>query len=304
MSTPSTTDTPLVAIIIVNYKGRSDTLECLASLQDLTYPCVKVIVVDQASGDETPEAVRTRFPKICVIENQVNNGFAGGNNIGIQKALSDGADYIFLLNNDTTVAPNLLEPLVAVAENDSKVGMVGPMMLYHVEPEMVWAFGATMGAKGESILLHQGERANDVPQKLLESDFVVGCGLLVRRTVCETIGLMDDRFFLYYEETDWCARVKAAGWRIVSTPDARLWHKVSRSTGTESELTLYYMRRNALLYLQKNGLRDGYRRALRDSVRLALVWLLQGKRRRSRVLMQAIRDAQNGRFGKSSFTFR
>jgi hypothetical protein len=291
-------DAPRVGIVIVNYKGRDDTLECLASLERLAYAPVDVVLVDQASGDGTPAAVRERFPDVHVVENPVNNGFAGGNNVGIREALSRGADYLFLLNNDTVVDPDVLGPLVALSEMDPSVGVVGPKMLYHGQPNTVWAAGGRIDASGNSMLLDEG--TPDTPGgEPRDVDFVVGCGLLVRRDVLEKIGLLDERFFLYYEESDLCARARGAGYRVVSHPGARLWHKVSRSTGADSEVTLYYMRRNVLLYLARHGTRAGRTRALADSLRLALVWTAQGKHRRRRVLLRAVGDYVRGNFGKA-----
>jgi hypothetical protein len=301
---------PHVAIIIVNYKGREDTLECLASLAGLTYPNYSVVLVDQASGDGTADAVRASFPSVAVIENPVNDGFAGGNNLGIRRALDAGADYVFLLNNDTTVAPDLLDRLVKAAEANPEIGIAGALMLYHSEPGIVWSSGGRMGARGESLMLDQGRPAAEVATsgggQLIESDFVVGCGLMAKRTVLERVGLMDERYFLYYEESDLCARAWAAGWRVVTVPDAWLWHKVSRSTGTDSELTLYYMRRNALLYLERNARRPMAARLAStvDSVYLAAVWAIRGERRRARVLLRAVGDYWRGRLGKSDFPFR
>lgn len=294
---------PKVAIILVSYKGKEDTLECLRSLDALTYPFCAVIVVDQDSQDGTPDAVRDAFPGAHVIENPVNNGFAGGNNVGMRAALESGADYLFLLNNDTVVEPGLLEPLVTLAETDKRIGIVGPKMLYHGEPDTIWAAGGAVDWRGRSVLLDEGSK--DTPDATpREVDFIVGCGLMIKRGVIEKVGLLDERYFLYYEETDLCARVREAGYRIVYQPAARLWHKVSRSTGVDSPLTLYYMRRNGLLYLSRHGTPGARLWALCDALRLALIWTAQGKHRRRRVLLRAVADYLRGQFGKSDMTFQ
>lgn len=297
---------PHVSIIIVNYQGRDDTLECLASLQHLTYPNYRVFVVDQASGDETPEAVRREFPTTVVIENPVNDGFAGGNNKGMEAALRAGTDYVFLLNNDTTVAPNLLEPLVSLAESDDKIGIVGPLMLYHAEPRIIWSAGAEVRELGQSVLWQEGEPVENAPKQTRDCGFIVGCGMLIKRTVLEEIGLFDDSYFLYYEESDFCAKARLAGWRIKLQPESQLWHKVSRSTGTESELTLYYMRRNVLRYLARYSRHPWYNvpRNFLDSLYLAGVWLVRGRGRRSKVVLMALRDALFRRYGKADIAFR
>lgn len=298
---------PRVGVIIVNYNGRDDTLQCLRSLAGLTYPGgVDIIVVDQpAPGgrDGTPEIIREQFPTVHVIENDENTGFAGGSNVGIRAALARGALYLFLLNNDTEVEPGLLEPLVARAEGDPKIGVVGPTMLYHARPDTVWSAGGRIDWRGQSLLLGEGEKASALENtnEAREVDFIVGCGLLVKRSVLEAVGLLDERYFLYFEETDMCARARKAGWRVLHEPRARLWHKVSQSTGEDSPLTLYYMRRNQLLYLGEHGERPllGRLAALHDTLRLACVWTLQRKTQRRDILLRAIRDYFGGRFGKA-----
>ena len=298
-----TAPTPKVAIIIVNYKGREDTLECLASLRGLTYPAFSVYVVDQASEDGTPEAVRQAFPDVTVIENPENNGFAGGNNTGIRAALEAGAAYVYLLNNDTVVAPNLLEPLVELAESDPDIAVVGSLMLYHSDPAIIWSAGGQIGPNGESIMQAQGENADTIGPEPFDVDFVVGCGLLTGRGALRKLGLLDDSYFLYYEETDFCARARHNGWRNVSCPASRLWHKVSRTTGKDSDLTFYYMRRNVLRYLSRYA--DNPKRRVQNvllgTLRLALVLAARGQFKRSLVALRAVRDYQNGKFGKARF---
>lgn len=295
---------PGVAIILVNYKGRKDTLECLGSLGQLTYPARDVIVVCQPPDDGTAEAVRREHPNVRVIENRENNGFAGGNNVGMRAALAAGADYVFLLNNDTTVAPDLLEPLVALAESDRRIGIVGPKMLYHGEPDTIWSAGAKIDGRARVTRLGDGEKdVGGRAEAPRDVDFIVGCGLLARRALLEEIGLFDEQFFLYFEETDLCARARGRGWRVVYQPGARLWHKVSRSTGADSPLTLYYMWRNALLYLARHGTRAARLRTLLEALRLALVWTAQRKADRRRVLLRAVADYLRGRFGKAEGIF-
>jgi GT2 family glycosyltransferase len=247
------------------------------------------VLVDNASDDGCPEAVRESFPETVVIECAENLGFTGGNNIGIEAAQAHGAEFLFLLNNDTTVHPALLGWLVSALVMDPKLGIVGPTMYFYSDPQNVWATGGRIDSRGQSTLLTQGE----------PPDFIIGAGLLVRRTVLQQIGLLDDRFFLYYEESDLCARAKDAGWGIASVTQGALWHKVSASTGRDSLLTVYYMRRNQLLYLQKRQNRAGLRAAFIDSLRLLLVWTLKRNPRRG-ALRQALADFRAGRFGKQT----
>jgi GT2 family glycosyltransferase len=293
---------PSVAIIIVNYRGWHDTLECLASLRGLTYPNFRVYLVDQASDNSASQTVRDQFPEVRLIENPVNDGFAGGSNRGIQAAFKEGTDYLFLLNNDTTVAQNLLEPLVSLAESDARIGVVGPLILYYDEPEIVWSAGGRINARGDVGQSNQGKLAVAISPEPQETDFIVGCGLLVKRTVLEKVGILDETYFLYFEETDLCARIRNAGYTILMQPASCLWHKVSRTAGQDSELTYYYMRRNHLLYMRRYG--DSFLPIVAgaiDIVRLALVFALRGQLKRSRILLRALWDFLTGNFGKAKF---
>lgn len=293
-----------VAVILVTYKGKQDTLECLESLSHLTYPAYEVIVVDQNSGDDTVPAVRSAYGWAHVIENPVNNGFAGGNNVGIRAALEGDADYIFLLNNDTVVEPGLLEPLVELAQSDARIGVVGPKMLYHDHPDTIWSAGGHVDWLGNSELLGEGAK-DEAGGEPSDVDFIVGCGLMVKRDVLERVGLLDEQFFIYYEESDLCARIRKAGFRVVYQPRARLWHKVSRTFGPGSEFAVYYMHRNVFLYLARHGKRPllGRLVVLYNMLRLALVWTVQGKHRRRRVLLRALGDSLRGRWGKAQISF-
>ena len=296
---------PHVAVVIVNYKGKSDTLVCLASLVDLTYPDFSVYVVDQNSGDGLLEAGReiaareTWRNRLFFIANDENTGFAGGCNRGTQAALAAGADYVLLLNNDCVVPPDFLEPLLEYAESDPKIGIVGPTMRYFDATDSIWASGGTMGKRAQSGLRRNGEAAQNEPKEPVTVDFIVGAGLLAKRAVWETVGLLDPAFFLYYEEADFCVRARDKGWRIAHVPASYLWHKVSQTTGTDSPVTQYYMRRNALLYLKKHGTRMARFALLAEFLRLALVWTMQKKRDRRRILLRAVRDFLQNRFGKA-----
>jgi GT2 family glycosyltransferase len=293
--------TPIVGIVLVNYNGRDDTLECLESLGDLSYPNWFAVLVDNASTDGCAAAVRASFPEVRVIESAENLGFAGGNNVGIRAALERGAEFLFLLNNDTTVAPDLLERLTDAFAADPALWIAGPVMCYYDDPQIVWSAGGRIDDRGQSLQLGQGQRVDAPRDPVTPVDFVVGCGLMIRRAVLERVGLLDEAFFLYYEETDLCARVRAAGGTVATVASGRLWHKISRSTGTDSPATLYYMRRNQLLYLRRHGTWPGRAAAIVDSLRLLLVWTLQRNPKRT-ALRRALRDYFTGRLGKAVFS--
>lgn len=300
---------PLVAIIVLTWNQRDLTLDCLTSLAELDYPIdrLQIIVADNGSSDDTAAAIRERFPAVTVLENGDNLGFAEGNNVGIRYALEGTAEYVMLLNNDTAVDRQMLSELLAVMEQFSDVGIVGPKMLYFDPSNVIWCAGNRIDWRsGGSIRLQAEEPDTKNGDEPREADFITACAILLRRQVVEQIGLLDLRFFIYYEETDWCVRATKAGWRILYVPSARLWHKVSAAMGTTSPATDYYMNRNVLLFLAKNlsgsaRMRSVIRAAIRNLLAVAAYTAKPhgGRRipnRNARLL--ALRDALLGRWGK------
>lgn len=314
-STQSTdTDCSQVCVIVLTWNQHELTLDCLDSLSALDYPAdrIQVIVVDNGSTDGTVGAIYERYASVIVLENGENLGFAEGNNVGIRQALKGNADYIMLLNNDTAVDPSMLNELLAVIEADPGVGIVGPKMLYFDEPDRIWCAGNKFDwHSGESVRLQAEEpdlgaetpATEELPR---EADFITACAICLRRQVIEEIGLLDPRFFIYYEETDWCMRARAAGWKILYVPRARMWHKVSAAMGTTSPATAYYMSRNVLLFMAKNrrGLPKLYslaRVSTRNLLTVAAYTVKShaGRRRPNRnARLLAMRDAVTGRWGK------
>jgi GT2 family glycosyltransferase len=296
---------PTVSIIVLNYNGRDDTLACLRSLEHLTYPNVNVIVVDNASSDGSADAIRAAHPQMTLIETGANLGFTGGNNVGIRRALDQGADYVMLLNNDTIAAPDTITLMIEVMEADPTIGVSGPMIYYYSAPETIWSAGGQIDwSRGVTAMIGVNEEDKSqfglTPRRV---DFVTGCALLVRREVWEKIGLLDDQFFMYYEETDWCVRASRAGYKIVHVPQAMLWHKISIEERAASPRTYYYMTRNRLLFLRNS--RAGYKTwayTLAEFVRTFVSWTLRPKwkdRRHLRgVMVRAIKDYSIGKFGQ------
>jgi GT2 family glycosyltransferase len=244
---------PSVLIIVLCYNGVTLTLDCLESLRRLEYTSVDILIVDNASHDDTPATVRARFPEVIVIESGANLGFAAGNNVGLRYALEQGYDYALLLNNDTEVAPDFLNRLVQTAEADSTIGAIGPMIYYHDRSNVIWSAGGVINwRRGNSAMRGIGEQ--DLGQyRAGNVDFVSGCALLCKRAVLERAGLLDERFFMYYEETEWCVRAARLGFRIVHLPAARIWHKIPFDARADQPYVAYYMTRNRLLFLHATG---------------------------------------------------
>lgn len=298
---------PVVYIIILNWNQADLTLACLDSLADITYPTPRIILVDNGSNDDSIFRVRSRYPDVQIIENGENLGYSLANNRGIEHALLQGAEYILLLNNDTVVARDFLEPLIEVAESRPDIGVVSPKIYYFDQPERIWYAGGYIDWKtGLTAHFRAGQFDTDTQDAAVqEVNFVSGCAMCVRRNVVEMVGLMDTRFFAYYEDTDWCARITRSGFRCMYVPQSRIWHKVSASTGEASPQLAYYLARNELLFIKNNA--QGFKkfwllvRALgRQSLTILRYTLLpryRSLRRNRRPILDGVKDALAGRFG-------
>lgn len=297
---------PSIGVILINYDNEFYTIPCIESLCESTYPNLDIIVVDNGSAPQSISAIRTAYPDVTYIELGENRGFTGGNNAGIRYALDQGDDYIILLNNDTIVAPDMFDILIGVMEKDPEIGVTGPMIYYHDHPEIIWSVaGAIDWQHGRSFMVGLNEtdhgQFGDLPR---EADFVTGCALLVRREVWEKVGLLDDEFFIYYEETEWCVRAGRAGYKICYVPNAKMWHKISIEARASSPWAYYYMTRNRFLFLKKTKADiHSWLNVWFEYVRTFLSWTLRPKwqdRRYLRpVMVRAIGDYCIGRVGET-----
>jgi hypothetical protein len=226
------TTEPLVCIILVNWNGKDDTLECLASLRRQTYVPHRILVVDNASRDGSAQAIRSLYPEAELLELPENRRFAGGNNAGIRRALEAGAEYVLLLNNDTTADGDMVRNLVRAIRSQPGAGIVAPKISYHDTPGLLWYAGGVISF-WTGTMRHVGIREEDRGQHDTpgETGYASGCCLLVSREVIERIGLLDESYFMYAEDADWSIRARRAGYRILYEPAARVWHKVSVSAG-------------------------------------------------------------------------
>jgi GT2 family glycosyltransferase len=296
------TPLPRVGIVILNWRRPAAILACLESVGGLAYPDYRVIVVDNGSNNGSTERIRRAFPTVALIENGRNLGFAAGCNVGLREALRQGAAYVLLLNDDTEIAPDALTRLVAAGESETGIGVLGPRIAYYDRPELIWSQGGLVDRYGAASHPGADERADRPAEAALDVDYVSGCALLAKRHVVERVGLLDERFFAYYEEAAWCARVRRAGYRVVVVPAARVWHKVSADQRGQSALYLYLMTRNRLLYLRSVGASIGVQtRTSLELLRTALSWSLRRRHRARRPLAPAVLrglgDALRGRYG-------
>jgi GT2 family glycosyltransferase len=219
-------------IIVLNWNGLQDTKECLVSLFELHAPSIRFYVVDNGSTDSSAAALETEFGEsIMLIRNERNLLYAAGNNVALVRALKDGCTHILLLNNDTTVDPEMMKELLQVSANYGDA-VLCPKIYYANEPNKIWYAGGRFSLK-RARSAHRGIREFDRGQynQIEETDWATGCALFASRRVFEVVGLLDESFELYSEDLDFCLRAKEAGFKIVFVPTAKVWHKVSASVG-------------------------------------------------------------------------
>jgi GT2 family glycosyltransferase len=296
--------TPRVLVIVLCYNGIDLTRACLRSLREVRYPNMHVLVVDNLSQDSTPAIVRAEFPEVQVLETGANLGYAEGNNAGLREALAQGCNYALLLNNDTEAAPDFLSALVEACEADKRIGVAGPKVNFFEPQTLVYSAGGRIDwtrGNSEMIGLNAPDRGQfDAPR---EVDFVSGCALLVRCDAIRDAGLLDARFGMYYEETEWCVRIHRHGWKVMVTPASVIWHKIDPLRQAESPRIAYYMTRNRLLFLSltRAPVLAWLNAALAQDGRTWLSYTLRPKWRNKRNQKMAMQrgwaDFLRGRFG-------
>lgn len=294
-----------IAVVIVNWNGLKDTLICLESLQTIHLfgNSISIIVVDNGSTDDSAKTIRKTHPGVILIEAGKNLGFTGGNNIGIQHALSMGADLVWLLNNDTVVDKNVLQFVQTFS--DPHVGACGskiyfaPGHEYHhnryntsERGKVFWYAGGIIDWNN-MYASHRGVDEVDYGQyqEVQETQFITGCSLAVRSDVIHKVGMLDDAYFLYLEDVDWNIRIQKAGFKTVYDPRSIIWHVNAGSSGKPGNpLHEYYFTRNRLIL----GMRYAALRTKLALIREAFRFLLFG----SAIRKKAVVDWMMGKFGK------
>jgi len=242
---------PLVSIITVNFNQVEVTAALLQSLRAITYPRVEILVVDNGSTTGNPDSLATDYPEITLIKSSENLGFAGGNNLAVRVATGE---YLLFLNNDTEVTPGFLEPLVERMAADPTIGMISPKIRFFHTPDMIQYAGYTpmhpLTLRQHLIGFHETDHGQYDRGGYTYS--IHGAAMMVRRQAIEKTGMMEELYFLYYEEHDWAARIKRVGYKIYYEPDSLVLHKESVTTGRESPLKTYYINRNRFLFARRN----------------------------------------------------
>lgn len=242
---------PLIYIILVNYNGYADTVDCVNSLLKIQYQNYKIVIVENASKDsELLKKDQFLNENTIILYAQENKGFSDGNNIGIKYAMQFNPDYLLLLNNDTVVQSDFLNHLVNTAENHEKIGIVTGRIYYHKNHENLWYSGGQYNRNSGKTNQVMYDKSINEEKKIT---FASGCLMLVSKECIQKVGLLDDSYFMYSEDTDYCCRVCDAGLEIIWNPNSIIFHKVSASVGDNSVFQQYYITRNNFIMTKKYG---------------------------------------------------
>ena len=239
-----------IAIILVNYNGLSDTIECIESIKLSTFKNYKIIIIDNASTKDSFTDFEKKYSdEVIFIKSKENLGFAGANNVGIKYAIDNGYTHVMLLNNDTVIDPSLIDNLLMYSNDET---IVTPKMYYYSNKNMIWYGGGEINKDtGKAIHEHIDESDND-EKNVKECTFTTGCCMMINVNIIKKIGMLSEEYFMYCEDTDYCLKALNNNIKILYNPNAKLWHKFSKSTGGSlSPFSVYYMTRNRFIYIKK-----------------------------------------------------
>jgi len=245
----------MVSIITVNFNQAAVTFALLDSIRKQDYRDIEVFVVDNASKENPQAEFESRYPEVHFIRSEVNLGFAGGNNLAIKQA---NGDYLFFINNDAELTDHCLEILVDMFRQHPKLGLVSPLICYYPQEkwteDLIQYAGMTavhpVTARNKTIGKKTWERGQYTEPR--PTAYAHGAAMMCSRAVIEKAGMMDEDFFLYYEELDWGERVRKNGFEIWVEPRARVYHKESLTVGKLGALKTYYLNRNRVWFMRRN----------------------------------------------------
>jgi GT2 family glycosyltransferase len=296
--------TSKIAVVVLCYNGVDLTIECLESLERQEFTDFEIIMVDNGSKDETIQIVSKKFPQALWVKNSENLGYALGNNKGFEYALDRGVEAVFLVNNDTRLHPSCVAALINTLQSDSEIGIIGPMVYTWDQNRTISSAGGEVNWK-KAYADNIGMGETDCGRYLSrEVDFINGCGLLVSRKALEQTGGLDPKFFMYWEETDWCLRVKKAGFKIFFEAKGLMEHKASIISRELGPTTLYYLTRNRFLFFGRHSplflkpiailhALNGTLRGIRENRKA-------GKMAHAKAMQWALRHAATGHWGRSN----
>ncbi|GKU27269.1 rhamnosyltransferase [Clostridium folliculivorans] len=244
---------PKVCIILLNYNGIKDTIECIESLNNIDYNNYEIIIVDNNSSDNSQEIIQKKFPEHTFIQTGKNLGYAAGNNMGIRVALDREADYICVINNDVIVEKDFLTKMILYMEANTNIGVCGPTICEYMDRNKIQSSGALIDlSKGEAPAINNGKDISELYNDVIECDYVGGACLLFKSSIIDEVGFIPENYFLFYEETEFCLKIKKIGYKVCCYTKERVYHKGSASISRIGGLSGYFMNRNLVLFEKRN----------------------------------------------------
>lgn len=291
-----------VGIVLLNWNGLQDTLECIDSLLQLTYKNYKIIIVDNNSSEDL-STLETTYPQVILIKNTDNLGYTGGNNIGISKASELGFKYCWILNNDTTVDPLSLEIMINALEANTRLSAVTNLILYSDDTSLSWFAGGIIknGIPAIRGYFEKTERINATDPIIIEdTDYLSGCSFVSQTDTLTKINGFDENYFCYVEDIDISLKLINSDFQIAYIPNAVIYHKVSRATGNYSPVKFYYKHRNMIYFLRKfNNPKSQIIKWWGSSLYAAAsLFIKHRKYKTSWYLLRGLYDALRGKIGK------
>jgi hypothetical protein len=294
-----------VYCIVLNWNGKRYLKNCLDAVIASSYKNLKIIVVDNGSTDGSGEFVKANYKQITLIKNRSNMGWTGGNNKGIKYALKNGADVIFILNNDTEIEKRCIEELLAVLESREDIGVVGPKIYLSVNGKKTKRISFVGGkfTPNRYFGIHKHNNKIDTGKynKVKETDFITGAAIMVKSNVFKKVGLFDDKYFIYYDEADFCVRTRENGYKIFIVPKGIVYHEFSGTVELNSPFQNYYTTRNHYLFVEKNAPWNVKIREFLRTPKTAYEFYKSADKNRRKYSLLGIRDYYLRRFGKRTY---
>lgn len=294
---------PKVGIIVLHWRGVEDTLRCIRSVCNSLFTSYLLVVVNNGSREDSA-LILTDHPDLEVLETGRNLGYTGGNNCGIRYALAHGCDYILLLNNDAIIAPEAVSELVAAAQFHPQAGFLGPVVYIREDPQRILTSGGVLVNGWMAVLDGLGQVGQTGSNGVVEKTFLSGCALFVSKQAIDRIGMLDEDFFAYQEDVEWCYRGSKAGFKVLLVPAAKAWHPDTRQRDEDSIFVTYYITRNSLIFAWKHklGLLNWAHMLLnlaRTLLSYSLRWDRKHKRGKRDATLWALVDFMRGKWNQS-----
>ncbi len=245
---------PKVFIVILNFKSFLDTKECLQSLKSIDYDNYEIIIVDNCSMDDSFKRLEIEFPEYKIMKTDRNIGYANGNNLAIKYALDNDNDYVCVLNNDVVVEKDFLSKIITTMERRPDVGIAGPCICKYSDRNVIQAMGGNINLyTGLTQGRLKGDKYNELKQENTEVAYLGGACFVAKREVFNSIGLIPENYFLFFEETEFCLKATRAGYKLLCVYESRIYHKGSSTISKYNGLSYYFLNRNRVIFMRRNA---------------------------------------------------